>query len=102
MTYYFQRIHNRYHVVFDKESTFALLDPFLQTEGPNFGDIILEAIHDLEKKGQEVTLSGNIYEISMKADQVHIEDLLGGQKETIPTSLFNPIFITWYRLFRAK
>ena len=94
--YHFEKKKERYHVVFEDEPHYLLVDPFLQVEGVSFDDIITQTIIEfLDNIDNEKSFAGNVYEITLYQDETLIEDTLGGIEETIPTSLFIQIYIQW-------
>lgn len=94
--YHFEKRKERYHVVFEEEPHYSLVDPFLQVEGVSFDDMITQTIIEfLDNIDDEKSFAGNVYEITLNQDKTLIEDTLGGLEETIPTSLFIQIYIQW-------
>lgn len=94
--YHFENRKERYHVVFEDEPQYQLVDPFLQVEGSSFDDIITQTLIDfLDNIDEEQSFAGNVYEITLNQDETLIEDTLGGLEETIPTGLFIQVYIKW-------
>ncbi|MGX7105993.1 hypothetical protein [Globicatella sanguinis] len=94
--YHFEKRKERYHVVFEDEPHYSLVDPFLQVEGVSFDDMITQTIIEfLDSIDDDKSFAGNVYEITLNQDETLIEDTLGGIEETIPTSLFIQIYIQW-------
>ncbi|MGX7074743.1 hypothetical protein [Globicatella sanguinis] len=94
--YHFEKRKERYHVVFEDDPHYSLVDSFLQVEGASFDDIITQTIIEfLDNIDNEKSFAGNVYQITLNQDHTTIEDTLGEIEETIPTSLFIQIYIQW-------
>ena len=86
--YHFEKRKERYHVVFEDDPHYSLVDPFLQVEGASFDDMITHTIIEF----LDHIL---VFQLTLNQDHTIIEDSLGEIEETIPTSLFIQIYIEW-------
>lgn len=99
MHYTFQEKNGRHHLVSNAD-TLALLNTFLQTDGTNFDDYIVEAIDHVETSGDTQYFSGNIFALEIRSDLTTLNDTLAydDTSSTIETPLFCRIFKQWLEL----
>lgn len=100
MSHHFEKKYDTYHLI-TTDTTHELINTFLQVEGKNFTEDILNCLLQFEKTKQRIEFSGNLFTLTVSNQQTTIQNKYDNHLLSVNTTYFIVIFKQYVALTQS-